>query len=91
MRLESDGKPLVKEQCDTSPVEFIPSIITQVGLNAEESGDNRLDRWVSNHANWELFGQICDAEMQNVNMNQGVAELNHYIPESILGGAKQAL
>lgn len=81
----------MKEQCNTSPVEFIPLIITQVGLNVEESGGNRLDRWLSNHANWELFRQICDTEMQNVDMNQGVAELNHYIPESILGGAKRAL
>lgn len=29
---ETDGKPLVKEQCATSPVEFIPLIITQVTL-----------------------------------------------------------
>lgn len=69
---------LVKEQCEHSPVEFIPLIITQVGLNVDIGGDTRLDRWVSNHATWE---QICDSEMQNVIMNQGVAELNHHIPD----------
>lgn len=72
-----------------SHTSLIPLITTQLGLNVEGSGDDSLDRWVSNHSNWEPFRQICETEMQNVNMNQGVAELNHYIPESILGGAKR--
>lgn len=66
-------------------------IIIEVGLSLEEYHTGGLQKWSSNSADWEIFMNISDQEMQKIDINEAVNSLNASVCKAILKAAEKSV